>query len=143
MDDAFIMRRHDTNKIIKCIKCNKRILINNSHICYYCYGMNSLVVNSGNVKIDNFIKGTHKVTNSSYTPYLMWVPFNEFTIVKKIGQGGFGQIYKAAWDIEEGISRKGSVKRLKGKKEIVLKILNNSQNVDIEFLNEVISHISF
>ncbi|RHZ61719.1 hypothetical protein Glove_346g172 [Diversispora epigaea] len=137
MTKIFFTRKLDgSNKYIKCIKCNRR-RINSSHICYYCYGMNSLIANSGNNNIDNFIKGTHSLSKSIKDSFLQWVPFEEFKDVKKIGQGGFSQIFKATWKIFEGISDKGKVKRPKLEREIVLKVLNNSQNVDIEFLNEL------
>ncbi|RHZ85543.1 hypothetical protein Glove_64g50 [Diversispora epigaea] len=127
------------DQIFYCIKCNRRRSINSSHICYYCYGVNSLIANSGNNNIDNFIKGTHSLSKSIEDPFLQWVPFEEFKDVKKIGQGGFSQIFKATWKIFEGISNKDTVKR-SSKQEIVLKVLNNSQNVDTEFLNEFRSY---
>ncbi|RHZ72866.1 hypothetical protein Glove_236g1 [Diversispora epigaea] len=69
-------------------------------------------------------------------PHLIWVPFEEFKDVKKIGQGGFSQIFKATWN--DGIDYRGNVKWWsKSEQEIVLKVLNNSQNVDTEFLNEL------
>ncbi|RHZ61665.1 hypothetical protein Glove_346g163 [Diversispora epigaea] len=67
-----------------------------------------------------------------------WFPFEVFKDVKKIGQGGFSQIFKANWKINEGISGKDKVNRQKLEPEIVLKVLNNSQNVDTEFLKELI-----
>ena len=100
--------------------------------------MNSLIVivNSGNINIDRFIKGTLSINNDIDDPHLKWVPFEEFKDVEKIGQGGFSQIFKATWKINKSINYKGTVKR-SSKKEIVLKVLNDSQNVDTEFLNEV------
>jgi serine/threonine protein kinase len=97
----------------------------------------NLLTNCGNINIDNFIKETHSFSDTEDT-FLRWVPFEEFKNIKKIGQGGFSQIYKATWKIFKGISVKCTVKRSKSEREIVLKVLNNSQNVDTEFLNEVI-----
>ncbi|RHZ61689.1 hypothetical protein Glove_346g180 [Diversispora epigaea] len=68
--------------------------------------------------------------------HLVWVPFEEFEDVKKIGQGGFSKIFKATWKFSKKINYKGTVKR-SSKQKIVLKVLNNSQNVDTEFLNEL------
>ncbi|CAG8573608.1 9636_t:CDS:2 [Diversispora eburnea] len=48
--------------------------------------MNSLIVNSGNINIDRFIKGTLSRNNNNDDPFLEWVPFEEFEDVKKIGQ---------------------------------------------------------
>ncbi|RHZ74584.1 hypothetical protein Glove_220g17 [Diversispora epigaea] len=137
MAEFFVKRKLDgSDKNIRCIKCKRRSRINSSHICYYCYGMNSLITNSGNIKIDNFIKGTQSPNNRNSDPHLVWVPFEEFKDLKKIGQGGFSQIFKATWKINKGINYEGTVKRA-SKREIVLKVLNNSQNVDTEFLNEL------
>ncbi|RHZ61598.1 hypothetical protein Glove_346g195 [Diversispora epigaea] len=134
--DIFFTRKLDgSNEKIKCIKCNRRSRINSSHICYYCHGISALIANSGNVNIDNFIKGTQSSKNSVDDPYLAWVPFEEFKDIKKIGQGGFSQIFKATWEFSEGIRNNGTVRR--PGREIVLKVLNNSQNVDKEFLNEL------
>ncbi|RHZ75201.1 hypothetical protein Glove_217g110 [Diversispora epigaea] len=136
MADIFVTRKLDgSNKNLKCFQCKRRSLINSSHICYYCYGMNSLISNSGNINIDNFIKGTQSSKNRIRDPFLEWVPFKEFNGVKKIGQGGFSQIFKATWEISKGISYRGNVMR--SKRKIALKVLNNSQNVDTEFLNEL------
>lgn len=72
-------------------------------------------------------------------PFLEWVPFEEFEDIEKIGQGGFSKIYKATWKVtKETNNGTGIIERSKEKHEIVLKILNNSQNMDTEFLNEVI-----
>ncbi|RHZ61664.1 hypothetical protein Glove_346g162 [Diversispora epigaea] len=76
--------------------------INSSHIFYY--DMNSLP-NSGNINIDKFIGGAKSIKNK-IGKFLEWVPFKEFKDVKKIGQGGSSQIFKANWKINEGISGK-------------------------------------
>ncbi|RHZ57543.1 hypothetical protein Glove_386g22 [Diversispora epigaea] len=137
MTKIFFTRKLDgSNKNIKCLRCKRRSRINSSHICYYCHGISALIANSGNVNINNFIKGTQSSKNSINDSYLSWVPFEEFKDIKKIGQGGFSQIFKATWKLSEGINYKGKEKR-SSEREIVLKILNNSQNVDTEFLNEL------
>ncbi|CAG8557817.1 1470_t:CDS:1, partial [Diversispora eburnea] len=120
---------------MKCLKCKRRSRINGSYICYYCHGIDSLISNSGNINIDNFIKGTQSPNNRNCDPLLQWVPFEEFKDLEKIGQGGFSQIFKATWKINKRINYEGTVKR-SSKQTIILKILNNSQNVDTEFLNE-------
>ncbi|RHZ61688.1 hypothetical protein Glove_346g183 [Diversispora epigaea] len=136
MADIFFTRKLDgSNKNIKCIQCKRKRNINSSHICYYCYGLNSLA-DSGNINIDNFIRETQSLNMRKDDIFLQWVPFKEFEDVKKIGQGGFSQIFKATWKIFEGISDKGTVRR-SSEQEIVLKVLNNSHDVDAEFLNEL------
>ncbi|RHZ61627.1 hypothetical protein Glove_346g143 [Diversispora epigaea] len=137
MTKIFYTRKLDgSDNNIKCIKCKRRSRINSSHICYYCHGINSLIVaNSGNINIDDFIKGTQSSKNRIGDRFLEWVPFKEFKNVKKIGQGGFSQIFKATWKFSDGIGNNGRVRR--PGREIALKVINNSQNVDTEFLNEL------
>src|SRR4051812_25548390 len=56
---------------------------------------------SGNPDIDKFIKDTmYDVRNSKlYTicNFLEWVPFDRFTNIKEIGEGGFAKVYSANW----------------------------------------------
>ncbi|RHZ61731.1 hypothetical protein Glove_346g30 [Diversispora epigaea] len=101
--------------------------------CDNCTAVRSLSssVNSGNINIDRFIKETQI---SIENPYLEWVPFKEFKDVKKIGQGGFSLVYKACWKKISHINN-GVINR--SKSDVVLKILNNSQNVDTKFLKEL------
>ncbi|RHZ61673.1 hypothetical protein Glove_346g80 [Diversispora epigaea] len=67
-----------------------------------------------------------------------WVPYEEFKNIEYIGKGGFSQIYKATWEKNNGISDDGTIRR--SETEIVLKVLNNSQNVDTKFLKKKIIH---
>jgi len=55
-----------------------------------------------------------------------WIPYTQFTDIKKIAEGGFGIIYKATW-------LDGSSKN----KTIILKRFKNSQDISKYFLNEV------
>ncbi|RHZ57533.1 hypothetical protein Glove_386g15 [Diversispora epigaea] len=122
------------NKKNKCSKCGVSRKIITNQLCRKCFAMNSLIINCGNENINNLIKESQSTINHD-SPYLEWVSFEEFTDVKKIGQGGFSQIFKATWKVNAGISREGTVMR--SKQEIVLKVLSNSQNVDTEFLSEL------
>ncbi|RHZ74591.1 hypothetical protein Glove_220g41 [Diversispora epigaea] len=121
------------NECSKCGNKTRKIIFINQK-CRRCFALSPLIINSGNENINNLIKESQfsKKHNDSY---LEWVPFEELTDVKKIGQGGFSQIFKATWKANDGISRKGTIKR--SKREIVLKVLGNSQNVDTKFLNEL------
>ncbi|RHZ57535.1 hypothetical protein Glove_386g16 [Diversispora epigaea] len=123
------------NKCSKCGSKRRKIFSTKQSICRLCFAMNSLIINSGNENINNLIKES-QLSQKYKDPYLEWVPFKEFTNIKKIGQGGFSQIFKATWNVNVCISYDGIIKR--SKRDIVLKVLSNSQNVDTEFLNEVI-----
>ena len=60
---------------------------------------------SGNPDIDKFIKDTmrkpagyDKNNDKKYSyPFLEWVPFDRFTDIKEIGEGGFAKVYSATW----------------------------------------------
>ncbi|CAG8460111.1 15885_t:CDS:2, partial [Cetraspora pellucida] len=60
------------------------------------------------------------------TQHLIWVPFNEFIKCKQIDCGGFSTIYEANW-ITAG-------------QTVALKCLKDSQDISIDFLNEIKSH---
>ncbi|RHZ61730.1 hypothetical protein Glove_346g31 [Diversispora epigaea] len=102
-----------------------------------CFALNSLIVNSGNINIDNFIKGTQSSKNTNInSPFLEWVPYDEFINIEHIGKGGFSQIYKATWKMNGGINyHDGTINR--STTEVVLKVLNDSENLDTEFLEEL------
>ena len=105
---------------------------------------------SGNSVIDKFIKDTMckpadyglKNEKGNY-PFLEWVPFDKFTDIKEIGEGGFAKVYSATW-IDGYYSyqcrynnRNGSWKRESEHKKVALKRLNGSQNMTDKYLNEV------
>ncbi|RHZ57515.1 hypothetical protein Glove_386g32 [Diversispora epigaea] len=114
-----------SNEPIKCIKCKKRKPFNLSHLCRRCNAMNSQIVDSGNKNIDDFIK---KTQFSTKLKFLIWVPYENFTNVKHIGKGGFSEIYKATW--EKQIYKRNQKIFKTEMTEVVLKVLNDSQNVD-------------
>ncbi|RHZ61697.1 hypothetical protein Glove_346g101 [Diversispora epigaea] len=139
MDEKFTLKKLDgSDKNTNCLKC-KRQRINSMKLCKRCSELERghLVVNSGNKNIDNFIKKSQSSQNTrTYSPFLEWVPYNKFTNIEYIGRGGFSQVYKAIWKKNEGISYEGIFEWLET--EVVLKVLNNSRNVDKEFLKEKI-----
>ena len=94
---------------------------------------------SGNLNIDDFIKHTQLNANGS-VDYLEYIDFNQFDLVKNTNKGGaFSVVYSAVWlegprwiwdeDAEQWM-RNGPIK-------VVLKRLNNSQNISEEFLKQV------
>ncbi|RHZ43859.1 hypothetical protein Glove_851g8 [Diversispora epigaea] len=140
-----------SNNLIKCLECNKKTLINSSHLCKLCNVMSSLIVESGNKYIDDFIKETQFTKESWYSDFqwgnlgdvlcereksnfLVWVPYENLTNMEHIGRGGFSQIYKATW--EKPIYKYERIFKTE-KTVIVLKVLNDSQNVNNEFLKEL------
>ena len=103
---------------------------------------------SGNIYIDNFIQETQLNAKRVYH-VLEWIPYNRLTNIKYLAKGGFSTVYKAIWlgshilswdydnkqwnrfiyDIDDSVSIKGY--------SVVIKSLNNSSNINEEFLNEV------
>lgn len=89
----------------------------------------NLTVNSGNKSIDDFLIRTYSLKDKH--KFLEWVPYENFTNIEYISEGGFSKIYRAIWARNNGESyrRKSDY--------VVLKVVNNSQNNE-EFLKEVI-----
>ncbi|CAG8592458.1 4071_t:CDS:1, partial [Cetraspora pellucida] len=90
-----------------------------------------LKVLSGNKLVDNLIKKslTLKVKNR-----ITYIPFEQFTNIKYLSEGGFSKIYKAIWKdgpITGWNSKKECFTR--SEREIVLKRLNNSEILTAAF----------
>ncbi|CAB5370786.1 unnamed protein product [Rhizophagus irregularis] len=89
--------------------------------------------------IDEFIRHTQLNANDS-TDYLEWIEFDQFDLVDDTNKrGAFSSIYSAIWmggptwnlDEETEVwTRNGPIK-------IVLKRLDNSQNINQEFVNQL------
>jgi len=82
---------------------------------------------NGQELVKKFIE-KQRVMNDEDWKKLDLIPYDQFTSIEKIGEGGFSKVYKARWKRENGNSS-----------DIVLKILNNSQNITIDFLTEIAS----
>ena len=93
---------------------------------------------SGNKEIDEFIQ-KFQLNATRYEEVLEWIPYEKFRDIEYLAKGGFGTVHKAKWidgrieywDIDQNKwNRYGSM-------HIVLKCLNNSQNLTTDFLQEV------
>src|SRR5262249_23248449 len=62
--------------------------------------------------------------------FMKWIPYSQFTNIKKIAVGGFGIIYQAIW--LDGSTTSGSKNEI-----VILKRFKNSQDISKYFLNEV------
>uniref|UniRef100_U9SYJ9 Protein kinase domain-containing protein n=1 Tax=Rhizophagus irregularis (strain DAOM 181602 / DAOM 197198 / MUCL 43194) TaxID=747089 RepID=U9SYJ9_RHIID len=51
---------------------------------------------SGNNNIDELIRKT-QINTSHYESTFEWIPYDQFTDIKFISKGGFGQVFKATW----------------------------------------------
>ncbi|GES76093.1 kinase-like domain-containing protein [Rhizophagus clarus] len=106
---------------------------------------------SGNNDIDKFIKDTiyeiRGVTKDYEVRFLEWVPFDKFKDIKQIGEGGFAKVYSATWIDGKAYYKKqddGSWKKREPKSlTVALKRLNGSQNMSVEYLNELKTHWNY
>ena len=76
----------------------------------------------------------------SYGNCLEWIPFKEFQNVTYIAEGGFGKVYSADWS--EGFISCWNIENQKWIRaknaKVALKSLDNSSEINTDFLNEVI-----
>ncbi|EXX78503.1 Pkh1p [Rhizophagus irregularis DAOM 197198w] len=95
-------------------------------------------VASGNPDIDKFIKDTMYAKDGRFPE---WVPYERFTDIKEIGEGGFAKVFSATWiDGESRYDKQsdGSCKKREPySKKVALKRLNGSQNMSDKYLNEL------
>src|SRR6266542_1511035 len=130
----------------KCNECNKRRKpLDKSHqICHVCYKVKTIYKpkQSGNKIIDDFIRHT-QVNLVKEKGRMEFVPYEQFKNVVFIAEGGFSEIFKATW-INGPISGWNSATQSRSPNyTVVLKKLNNSNNITSKELNEVIYSILF
>ncbi|EXX69300.1 Rad53p [Rhizophagus irregularis DAOM 197198w] len=124
-----------------CEKCDKEYTITNENWCKPCQ-INDLRENftnwtSGNIKIDNLIQVVQLNISHPRDIIFEWIPYNHFSNIEEIDRGGFATIYLATWK-DGPLSYYGrDTKYVRDKKKIILKQLDDSQNITTEFLNEV------
>ena len=93
---------------------------------------------SGNKEIDEFIQNFQS-NATYYKEVLEWIPYEKFSDIEYLAKGGFGTVHKAKWI--DGIIEYWNTSQNKWvrftNRNIVLKSLNNSQNITTDFLQEV------
>ncbi|CAB4445271.1 unnamed protein product [Rhizophagus irregularis] len=128
------------DKYGKCKKCNY-IICNAVH-----FQQNFENWTSGNDNIDQFIQGTQLSVHDNYVVFktaLEWVPYNKLYDIKYITKGGFGKIYKANWIdgyIDKLDDDNQHWKRTNKNMFVALKSLDNSKNVTLKFMSEIMLH---
>ncbi|GES91743.1 kinase-like domain-containing protein [Rhizophagus clarus] len=123
---------------------------------------------SGNEQIDKFIKES-QLNARNWSELLEWIPYNRLRNIKYLAQGGFSTVYKAIWldgkvrhwdyekqgwnrsayKIDEQYYEDASNSQIKNPLKIdekygypiVLKSLNDSSNLNEDFLNEWKLHL--
>src|ERR1043165_2768070 len=95
---------------------------------------------SGNIEIDDFIRKSQKQAQTD-RDYLEWIPYDNFIDIEYVASGGYGDIFSTTW--KEGPrwawDEINQTRVRTGPKIVTLKILNDSQNITTDFLNEVCS----
>ena len=92
---------------------------------------------SGNKEIDEFIQ-KFQLNATRYEEVLEWIPYED---IEYLAKGGFGTVHKAFWI--DGYIENWNINQTKWNRDkyysdiIVLKCLNNSQNLTTDFLQEV------
>ncbi|EXX76246.1 kinase-like domain-containing protein [Rhizophagus irregularis DAOM 181602=DAOM 197198] len=94
---------------------------------------------SENPNIDEFIRHTQLNANESMD-YLEWIDFDQFELIENINKrGAFSSIYSAIW--MEGprwnLDEEAEVWTHNGPIKVILKRLDNSQNISQEFVNQL------
>lgn len=126
----------------KCVVCKKSQTGDNW--CKNCNGKHfkKCEWTSGNKVIDEFIRQIqHKAINNNQV--LEWIPFKDIIGIKHLAAGGYGIVYKAEWTrspIEYYDNNAQDWHRSSSEKtDIVLKSINNSNNINIpdEFFDEI------
>ena len=93
---------------------------------------------SGNKEVDEFIQNFQSNATRE-EEVLEWIPYEKFSGIEYLAKGGFGTVHKAKWI--DGYIHNWNTSQNKWNREsnwnIVLKSLNNSQNITMGFLHEV------
>ena len=114
--DCSFSDHSNVNWKIVSLKCNLDL----PYICENC--LHEVLRNkfpswtSGNKFIDNFIWEAQ--LSSSYEMYPEWIPYISFTQIEKIGEGGFGTVFSALWNL--GIKLEKAVTMEKGSTNIII-----------------------
>ena len=100
---------------------------------------------SGNKKIDDLIQEMHLKINGTNNVVFEWIPYNQFNDIKEIEKGDFATVNSATW--EDGPLNYDTYykeyKRNSISTKVTLKVLHNSQNLTIDFLQEVSNYNLF
>lgn len=93
---------------------------------------------SGNKEVDEFIKFQQLKTKKS-GDLIEWIPYDRLSDIKYVAEGGFSKVYSASWldGLIQGWNFEQKQWKRLGKTKVALKVLQDSQNISSEFLEEV------
>jgi hypothetical protein len=99
---------------------------------------------SGNKEIDEFIQNV-QLNATRCEEVLEWIPYENFKDIEYITKGGFDTVYRATWI--DGFIEHWNIHQNEWKRyiyeDVILKYLNNSQNLTTDFLQEVLCNLLF
>ncbi|GBB93938.1 hypothetical protein RclHR1_02260003 [Rhizophagus clarus] len=102
-----------------------------------CLSCNSKRFPSGNEDIDRLIQENQLLVRRY--GLLEWIPYDRFTNINYIAEGGSAKVYSATW-IDGQIKKWSQLSnswRRNGSTVFALKVLNDSENISEDFLNEI------
>jgi hypothetical protein len=122
------------------------MIVLNNNICKKCnYSCNTIHFQqnfeswtSGNNNIDKYIQNTQLFAHNTTYEALEWIPYNRFCNIKYIKKVG---IFKANWIdgcIDKWDNKDQNWKRFNQNMFVNLKSLNDSKEVTLEFMDEVL-----
>lgn len=134
-------RSYETRKRCKYPFIHWRRLCNNDAWCKCDSRRLTKGWTSGHPGLDKFIKETQRSTRECMDPYLVWIPYDQLSNIKKIGEGGFSITYSAEWcDMAKRFSWAVTDKP----RPVALKFIKDSKDMSASFINEVnIKHIGY
>ena len=89
-----------------------------------------------NEEIDNFIQEIQLGISYPTNTVFEWIPYNQFNYIKEINKDNFATVYLAIW--KNGPLYWNAVKYIRNSnRTVIIKHLNNSQNITNDVLNEV------
>ena len=138
-DREKILYNEGTKRI--CENCNQECLA--TTFCELCV-RNYLKANfsnwtSGNDNIDNLLQ-TCQMKTLMPSKIVEWIPYDNLQNIKYLTEGGFSKIYTAEWidgEYLEWDSKKQQLTRIGGVHVVILKRLENVENANQSWLEEV------
>ncbi|KAG9300665.1 hypothetical protein G9A89_023463 [Geosiphon pyriformis] len=134
-----------------CKMCQRNIKNKDSNLCEACCFLfvEKLYTNfsSGNETVDEIIKHPMFVPAKNERDwdrfeYYEWIPWERLSDISKIGQGGFGTIYKATWidgiiDLSLIQHYGGTEYQRKKNKKVAIKFINSNSQNNWEIFKEI------
>ncbi|GBB88338.1 hypothetical protein RclHR1_01490019 [Rhizophagus clarus] len=131
-------------KFGKCVNCKQ--IITAFLWCRNCiskiFQQNFVKWTSGNDDIDKLIQNT-QLSAENHLQVLEWIPYDKFSVIEYVAEGGFGKVYRANWKdgyILSWDTCKQQFRRHLGV-HVALKILNKSKNITFKFISEITSNL--